>query len=384
MPRRSSRAPAKARSSSAPPFTRVRTKAKAEAKAPSSAPSPLVFPLDVLAIIFPFLGTAEDLGAASRVDKGWKAAADEYWMRQKREEEPWFSMVCARFSTEVMGPIVEVMKEKKDWVKVQQDDDDDDDDDEGEEEDDDDEENFYDEEGDYEGFYGEGLDSYHNASDSESDEDTTSTAAAVLFSMTPKGLWYKSCRAHKTKKWTKTRGESPVPAQFNSPFPGMFLRIELREIAKENGGVGQLLRYRTFPFSDDNLLLELYKEGVSLLDAPDETDYDEIDYENYDWPTQRLTLTLVDLVGGRVKTLMEGNGTIDMNTKCYGFTPLDNSHWGDAEYHNHLLLFDNLSPQRVTLCVFLSYAFDQLDEHHFSGVDDVKTFVQGALKDMFC
>lgn len=68
----------------------------------------------------------------------------------------------------------------------------------------------------------------------------------------------------------------------------------------------------------DELLLELYKEGVRLLDVPHETEYDE----NDKWPTL-LTLTLVDLVDGRVENLVEGDGTEDMNTVCYGFTPED-------------------------------------------------------------
>ena len=227
MPRRSSRVPTNARSSSAPPSTRAKAKAKAKAKAPFSAPSPLVFPSDVVTSIFGFLGAAED--------KGWKAAADGYWTRQENQEEPWFSMLCARFSTEVMGPIVEVMKEKKDWVKVQEEEQEDDKEKE-EEEDDDDDEGFYDEDG-YYGDYYEGPGGYYNASDSDGDEDTAGT---LLFLMTPKDLWYKSCQAHQNPKRNKTRGNAPVPAQFKSPFPGMFLRIELREWVKGKGGVPHL------------------------------------------------------------------------------------------------------------------------------------------------
>jgi hypothetical protein len=245
-----------------------------------------------------------------------------------------------------------------------------------EDDDDDDDEGFYDEEGDYEGFYGKGP-GYYNASDSEGDEET---AGALLFSMTPKDLWYKSCQTHRNAKRNKTRGKGSVPAQFTSPFPGMFLRIELREWVKKKGAVGQLLGYRTFPFADDNLLLALYDEGVSLSETVDELPDVRL----------RLTLTLVDLVGGRVEKLVESSGA-EYSTHCYGFTPPASQCWGDAGYYNNLMLDqgedlvyhgDDLN-LRVKLMVLLMYQ-DEADEQEFTSVKEVKKFVRGALKDMFC
>ena len=97
----------------------------------------------------------------------------------------------------------------------------------------------------------------------------------------------------------------------------------------------------------------------------------------------RLTLTLVDLVGERVEKLVESSDA-EYSTQCYGFTPPASQSWGDAGYFNDLVLdYDDGFHLRVKLMVFLMYA-EESDLQEFGKVDEVKKFVRGALKDMFC
>lgn len=84
------------------------------------SPSPPPFNTDTLSSLFSFLGTAKDVAHDSYVNHTWKEAADADYTQQEQADEPWFSLVCARFSEEVMGPIVEAMKDEKEKMKNKQ------------------------------------------------------------------------------------------------------------------------------------------------------------------------------------------------------------------------------------------------------------------------
>lgn len=181
------------------------------------------------------MSTAEDLGNASRVDRSFKTAADQYYTHQAQEEEPWFSLFCARFSPEAMGPIVQEMKDKKkEWFAVED----------------------------------EGVAQAQVAA-----FGYWSPPPTFRRTMTPKVLWEKSNRAHQAKTTADNVSNRSLGFHFNYvSLPGLWMRVEVRGVGGEQpagmgggGGTNQLLAYPTFPLSQAELLFDLYLERALPL-----------------------------------------------------------------------------------------------------------------------
>jgi hypothetical protein len=295
------------------------------------------------------LGTAEDLGNASRVDRSFKTAADQYYTHQAREEEPWFSLLCARFSPEAMGPIVQEMKDKKkEWFKVE-------------------------------------------------DEGTAQAQVAAfgywsppptfIRTMTPKALWEKSNHAHqtKTKADNVNAASRSLGFHFNYlSFPGLWMRVEVRgEVGGraaglgDGGGSNQLLAYRTFPLSQAELLFDLYLErALPLVSTETGSRISRLSKHT-------MTLTLVDLAEGKVAKLLELDE--EGKTSCYGFGPKCSMHFSQR---NQLVLksrkVGELTCFGVQIMVHMFFRDTLTVLMHFKNVVAVKSHVQSALKGRFC
>jgi hypothetical protein len=297
------------------------------------------------------LGTAEDLGRASHVNHTWKEGGDAYYTQQEQADEPWFSLVCARFSEEVMGPIVEAMKDEKEKMEKEQ------------------------------------------TEGGKSGTETVSAEAAttsITMTMTPKRLWEECNKARQTKTEnvsSTNTDKRPVPAHFNAPFPGLWMRVEIRagpggRKDAEGKANDELLAYRTFPFSKSDLLVDLYcydeECSLSLTATEAGNALPRIIKETC------VILTVVDLVEGNVAKALEvgeSNKTI-----CYDFAPTPVPEL-KSSYHNAIYVDHSKEGGVVYFGVRIAVGrslLGGLDVMLLEDATAVNRYVRAALKGKFC